>query len=98
VGYNFKIEPEVFNEIQSGIDFYNAKRNGLGKRFWDEINSNFKIIRKNPFFQIRYANVRCVPLKKFPFMIHFTVDEKNKEIIIRNIFHTLRDPESTWKS
>ena len=96
--FKFKIEPQVYQEIQEGIDFYNGKRKGFGRKFWIEINHNFKIIRKNPYFQIRYANVRCLPLRKFPFMIHYTIDDKKKEIIIRSIINTYKNPENTWVS
>lgn len=96
--FKFKIEPEVYNEIQESIDYYNKKRIGLGKKFWIETNNTFNVIRKNPYFQIRYANVRCVPLKKFPFMIHFTLDEIKKEIIIRSIINTYKNPDTTWIS
>lgn len=71
----FKIEPEVHQDIQSEIDYYNEKQKGLGKRFHAEIFKSFNAIKKNPFYQIRYSNVRCLPLKKFPAMIHFTINE-----------------------
>lgn len=31
--FKFKIEPEVYNEVQESIDYYNKKRIGLGKNF-----------------------------------------------------------------
>ena len=94
--FKLKIEPQVYQEIQDCIDFYNERRNGFGRKFWIEISKTFKAIRKNPYFQIRYANVRCVPLKKFPFMIHFTLDEKKEEIIIRSLINTYKNPDTTW--
>lgn len=98
MGFKFKVEPQVYQEIQDGIDFYNERRNGFGRKFWIEISNTFKLIRKNPYFQIRYANVRCVPLKKFPFMIHFTLDEKKEEIIIRSVINTYKNPSTSWIS
>jgi len=32
-------------------------------------------------------------MKKYPFMVHFTVDDKNKTVVVRAIFNTSRDPD-----
>ena len=37
-----------------------------------------------------------VVLKVFPFMIHYTVDEDNKTVIVSAVLHTSRDPQE-WK-
>jgi plasmid stabilization system protein ParE len=42
-------------------------------------------------------NVRTVVLNHFPFMIHYTIDENDKAIIIAAILHTSRDPR-IWKN
>jgi len=89
----FKINPQAKVDIQDHIHYYNEQQPGLGKRFHKAIQASFKVIRKSPFFQIRYANVRCYPLKKFPVMIHYTLDEQKKEIVIRAVFHTSLDPK-----
>jgi hypothetical protein len=96
MAFKFKIEPDVYIEIQKNIDHYNSKQKGLGRKFWLEVNHYFKAIRKNPFYQVRYDSVRCLPLKKFPAMIHFSVDEKSKTIIVRAIINTFKDPQSSW--
>lgn len=31
--YRIHIEPEVFNDIQQGIHWYNQQQKGLGKKF-----------------------------------------------------------------
>lgn len=92
----FKIEPSAKNDIQQEINYYNDKQNGLGKKFHADIKTSFNAIRKNPFYQIRYDNVRCLPLKKFPAMIHFTVDEVKKRITVRAVINTNRDPKTSW--
>lgn len=92
----FKLEPSAKNDIQNEINFYNEKQKGLGKKFHDEIKHYFKAIKKNPFYQIRYKNIRCLPLKKFPIMIHYTFDEEQQRIIIRAIVNTHREPKEYW--
>lgn len=92
----FRIEPTAKSDIQINITYYNKIQDGLGKKFHAEIKRNFNAIAKNPYYQIRYDDVRCLPLKKFPLMIHFTVDEIIQVIIIRAVINTSKNPETTW--
>ncbi len=91
----FKINPEAKKDIQNEINYYNDKQKGLGKKFHTELKVYFDAIKKNPFYQIRYQNVRCLPLKNFPIMIHFTLEEKSR-IVIRALINTHRDPKEFW--
>ena len=93
----FKVNPQAKIDIQDQIHFYNDRQKGLGKRFHNEVKSTFKIIRKNPFYQIRYKDVRCLPLKKFPAMVHYTLDENKKEITVRAVFNTSQSPKKWSK-
>jgi toxin ParE1/3/4 len=92
MGFKIKLNLDARNDIQNNIDWYNEQQKNLGKKFLDEIKTYIQKLKSNPFFQIRYDNVRCLPLKKFPFMIHYTIDEDGKLIIIRAILNTHRNP------
>ena len=94
--YKIQIESEVRQDIQEGIDWYNEQQRGLGRKFHAAIKEAFRGLRTNPFFQIRYDDVRCVPLRKYPYMIHFTIDENNKTIAVIAVFNTSRNPQM-WK-
>ena len=74
----FKIilDNRAFNDIDDAVDYYHKLSPPLTKRFVSDIRRAMKALTKNPFFQIRYKDYRCLPLKNFPFMIHYTVDEK----------------------
>ena len=96
MSFEIFIEPEVFTDIQENIDWYNKQKAGLGFEFYNVVLKSFKILKLNPFYRIRYENVRCLPIKTFPFMIHFTVNEVEKLIIIRAILSTSRNPK-IWK-
>jgi toxin ParE1/3/4 len=90
------IDPRAIQDIQDVIDFYDNQQDGLGEKFENALNKHLLTLEKNPFFKIRYDNVHCLPLKKFPYMVHFTLDEENKRVTIRAVFHTAVDPEK-WK-
>lgn len=88
------IEPVALQDIQDAIDYYESKSYGLGEAFENELNIHLLSIKKVVFFQLRYNQVRCLPLKKFPYMIHYTVDQDQKLIIIRAVFNTHLDPKN----
>ena len=95
--YKVKIEPESRQDIQEIVNWYNEQQKGLGKKFHNEVKVYLKHLEFNPFYEIRYDNVRCITLKIFPYTIHFTVNEIDKLIVVRAIFHTSRNPE-IWKN
>ena len=96
MAFKLFIEPLAKVDIQSQINYYNSKQKGLGKRFHNEVKTRFSSIKSNPFYQIRYDNIHCLPLKIFPAMIHYTVDEQNRLIIVRAVINTNKNPKTNW--
>lgn len=96
--YRIVYASDVKQDIQEAVDWYNAQQKGLGKRFLNEVKNHFNIIKKNPeSFAVRYDDTRCLPVKKFPYMIHYKIDIENQSILINAVFNTYRSP-NIWKS
>jgi plasmid stabilization system protein ParE len=96
----FKIifAPDVRHDIQDAIDWYNSQQAGIDKKLVNELKKYFNIIKKNPGSNaIRYENTRCCPLNKFPYMIHYRLDNEDNTIYIDAVFHTSRNPV-IWKN
>ena len=91
--YQIKIEGEAKFDIQEAITWYNTQQAGLGKKFHAEIKEYLNSLKISPFFEIKYDKIRCLPLKKFPYILHYTIDEINNFVIIRAVYHTGRNPE-----
>lgn len=96
MAFKIKIEPEARLDIQEAITWYNKQQKGLGKKFHTAVTSHIDSLAKNPHFEIRYDNVHCLPLKKYPFMIHFTINEPKNLVTVRAVFHTSLNPNN-WK-
>lgn len=96
MAFRIIIDPDAIHDIQGIINYYDEQQTGLGEKFESVLNKHLLTLHKNPFFQIRYDDVHCLPLKKFPFMVHFTIHEADKLVIIRAVFHTSINPEN-WK-
>ncbi len=95
--YDIFIEPLALQDIQKAIDYYDEQQIGLGDAFEEILDNHFTSIEINPFFQIRYDDVHCLPVKKYPYMIHYTINEADKIVTIKAVFNTSKDPQN-WKN
>lgn len=91
------ILPLAKQDIRNAATWYNSKKAGLGKRFTSEVRKVVKHLCQNPHVNaIRYGNTRCGLLATFPFMIHYTIADNEKELILSGIFHTAQSSEK-WE-
>ncbi len=91
--FNIVIEPRAIADAQAAIDYYDGKQIDLGKKFNKELDKYIDSLSENPFYQLRYKDYRALPLKKFPYLILFFIDEKTNTVFITAIFNTHQDPE-----
>jgi plasmid stabilization system protein ParE len=95
--YKSLILPLAKEDIRDAARWYNEQSQGLEKRFTGEVRDSVRFIKKNPSAcNVRYDKVRTAVLKVFPFMIHYTIDEGKKTVIISAVLHTSKDPIE-WK-
>ena len=95
--YKSVLLPLAKSDILEAAQWYSQRQTGLGKRFTEQVRKTVSFIRKNPTaVAIRYDNTRTAVLEVFPYMIHFTIDEAQKLIIISAVLSTSRDPK-LWK-
>ena len=94
--YQVIILDKALDDVQEAIYYYESQSKGLGERFETELNDFLHALETNPFFESRYDEVRCIPLKLFPFMVHFTVNEQGLEVIVHAVFHTSLNP-TAWQ-
>lgn len=95
--FEIDLEPEALDDIQNAIDYYNLCKPGLGKRFYNTIDKHFRFLQKNyTSFAIRYDDIRCLKVEKFPYMIHYRVLSSQQTISIKAIFCTHENPDK-WE-
>ena len=93
--FKIKIAPEAFVEIQDITVWYNDQREGLGKKFQLTAIRQINNLCDNPYiYAIRYKQIRCMLLKKFPYMVHFYINEQTKTVEVLAVFSTDRNPEN----
>lgn len=92
--FKLVISPSVYRDIRDAVKWYNSQQKDLGAKFYAQLTTELQLLKKNPHFQIRYFSVRCLPVRNFPFLIHFKVNDTEHIIYIEAILHTSRNPES----
>jgi mRNA-degrading endonuclease RelE of RelBE toxin-antitoxin system len=95
--FQIKIDIDAFNDIQETSEWYEMQLKGLGLRYKNQTKRQINSLKQNPYlFTVKYDEVRCRKITKFPFLIHYTIDEELKVITVFAVFHTSRSPE-IWK-
>lgn len=97
MAYSLKIDIDAFKDIQETSEWYEMQLKGLGLRYRNQTKKQINSLKRNPYlFSIKYNEVRCRKIEKFPFLIHYLIEEELKVITIFAVFHTSRSPE-IWK-
>ena len=87
------IDIDALSDINSSMTWYEEQSTGLGIRFGKQVRSQINSLKVNPeAYSVRYLNVRCMLIKKFPFLVHFIITE-NDTVNIFAVFHTSRNPK-----
>jgi hypothetical protein len=95
MAYQVRILKRADLELEEIFLYYQNLSVGLGEKFLNEYENQLKTLNTIPFFEVKYTNIRKLPIKKFPYTIHFRVDEKEKKVFIEAITCDYQDPNST---
>ena len=93
--FKIKIAPEALEDIQDITNWYNEQKEGLGRKFQLIAIRQINNLCENPYvYALRYNQIRCMLLKKFPYMVHFYINEQTKIVEVLAVFSTDRNPEN----
>lgn len=98
MSFRVRVSSTAEQQIETQATWYELQQPGLGVRFLDVVAGHLSLLERNPFAQVRYDNVRCVPLTDFPLMIHLTIDEEKQIVNVHALIHTARNPKSNWNT
>ena len=91
--FTVAFSPFALDDIEQAVDYYNQLQPGMGKRFSQQVYLSFTAIKRNPFFAtVRYDNIRCAQVKKFPYLVHYHIDESHGIVTIIAVYSTHRSP------
>lgn len=94
--YSLNYFEDALQDVKEAKTWYKEQQSGLDKQFAHSIKSTILFVQRNPFaFAVRYRNIRVAFPKKFPYGIHFYIDENIQQIVIIAIIHNKRNPKLT---
>jgi mRNA-degrading endonuclease RelE of RelBE toxin-antitoxin system len=83
--------PAAKAELRDGAAYYQARREGLGEEFLEEVRKTVALIRRNPlrcsFISRHY---RCCRVRRFPYGVVYRVDDG--ETFVAAVMHFKRKP------
>jgi len=95
--YQLKIDPEALSDIHDIAEWYDTQKEGLSDRFKNAVIKQIDYLVENPqLFSIRYQEIRCMIVRKFPYMVHFYINEELTTVNILAVISTDRNP-LVWK-
>ena len=95
--FKVKVTEDAKLDVRDAVDWYEFQRPGLGIRFKNHLNQAISQLKLNPYRQIRFDSVRVVPMKIFPYTIHYELVEDKKLVVIISVFHNARSPKR-WRN
>lgn len=95
--YRIKIYPEALSDIKSISVWYEEQRIGLGQRFKSVVKNQIDDLSYTPQkYAIRYREIRCMLIHKFPYMVHYYINNETFVIEILAVISTDRNPK-VWE-
>lgn len=92
--FQLKIDTDALHDIQETFEWYELQLKGLGLRCKTQVKKQINSLKKDPYlFSIKYNEIRCKKIEKFPFLLHYELNEILNFVTVFAVFHTSRNPE-----
>ncbi len=89
-------DPDAQTEFDSGYDYYESRKSGLGDTFAEAVDQIIsRISDQIVSYPFVYRTVRKAIVRGFPYCVYYR--EEPSRILIVSVFHTSRDP-SIWQT
>ncbi len=92
MAYRIIVSPLAQREIENAIEFYALYSENAPIKFISVLQQAYVTLETNPYFRIRYKNIRALKIEGFPFSLFFIIHEESNTIRVLSCFHNKRDP------
>ncbi len=92
MAYNIIVSPRAQKEIENAIDYYAQYNTSAPLHFVKMLTNTYASLEKNPFYNVRYKDIRALKIYKFPYSIYFVINQSQKVVKILSCFHNKIDP------
>jgi len=98
--WRIEFRPEVEQDVIEAISWYEARQQGLGEEFLNEIIRVWDALAENPLLHSRRHPTKHIRWRypdRFPYRIIYEVAESERTVIVVAVLHAARDDQD-WKS
>ncbi len=96
MNYKIEVKQQALEDLVQAAVWYEMQSTGLGERFANEYRSTTERIKQNPLnYQVKRNNLRQTQLKKFPYLIIYTIE--GNTIIIYGVIHGKRHSRKKYQ-
>lgn len=93
MAYKVFVTPAASKQIEEAVKYYvDHATKKVAMSFLREYRHTVSDILKVRYFQVFYLNYRGRMMKKFPYIIFYTMDERKELIVVKAVFHTAQTP------
>jgi len=91
--YTVVFSPMAIDDIEQTVEYYQKQQPGPGSRFAAQLQLTLNSVKRNPFFaSVRYDDIRCTAIKKFPYLVHYHIHEDQMLVTIVAVYPTHKEP------
>lgn len=91
--FSIRVLAAAEEDLDEAFEYYADISPKLAERFIKIVNVALNDLKKNPHYQIRYDNFRMKIVKKFPYVIHYILDENRQIVFVYGIRNSYQDPD-----
>lgn len=97
--YAYSLLNEAQKEYEADVLWYSRKSYLVAINFIEDFENTVKHICENPKrWRNEYKSFHELGLKKYPYVIIYTIEESQNMVLITAVFHTSRNPEKKIKN
>ena len=97
MSYSYTLHELAQQDYETAVEWYAARSIKAADNLITEVESALQSICDNPGrWRNEYKHFRELGLKKYPYVIIYTVEEDQQLVIVTAIFHTSRNPKKKY--
>jgi len=82
VTYEVELDPGAERDLIDAFDWYEQRSDGLGTEFLRQVTVQRDKLARNPLVHATdYANIRRAFVGRFPYALHFEIEERTVRIL-----------------
>jgi len=91
--FTVTFSPFAIDDVEQIVNYYEKQQPGLGKRFAIQLQLTLNAVNRNPFFaSVRYDDIRCAAIKKFPYLLHYHINGDELLVTIIAVYSSYKEP------